>query len=1325
MILELYDKEHENKYPLSNYKNYSIKNVLRYGDKELRITIPINSKYAYLVEEEMYIRNKTQEFVIKEVNPSDNYIEIVAKLNIETIEGKTWETFESKEATITDCINTALAGTWWQVGICNITKKRTIRKDFCNSWEIIKQCVKTYRVEIELDSINKKINIYEQIGTDKGSFFMESLNLRELSVQSNSYDYCTKLIAIGGTVDKEDGTKERISCTVSNNSYSNKVIEQIWKDERYTILEDLREDAQAKLDAMAKPYKSYSAKPYSIGECQLGDTITLISKKNKIYNKFRIVSYTEYPEEVGKDTIEIANSILSFEDLQKEFEEARNTVDNITENNSTISEGAIPVKTFENIYARSIVANKIQGLEGDFGNLNATKANITDLNAQIARIDTLEVNSATIEQLKAANAKIGTLEAGYGQINILQSDVATINNLIAGNVTAGSQQTIVLNAQNTTIANALIKSAMIESINADKINAGSINTDNVTIKSSSGGIQIADNTMQFQDKDGKVRIQIGQDTQNNFNFIVRAEDGTTTLIDGTGVKENAIADNLIKTNMVSDKAIKGTKIDWDDFFTTINADGTHTLNSSKVKLNSNNQTLDVAFNQLNSAITEGGRNLYADTKDFEKDYVWTSYYVWAKEDEKYKGLTVKSYSLEWNGLGQYISVNQGEEYTLSAYVKSESSTVIAFYDSNNGTVYSNKNNANFIVGTEWQRISISFTITRAGSTYFRFENTKRTKLYICGLKLEKGKMATDWSVAPEDIEDKISTNTTAISVQQDKIDTIVSTTEQLTTKSNNNATAINTLNTNYSKISQTVNEINSTVSSHTTTIQGLQTSVNNANSSINQLKDSIELKVNTSTYNTDEQGILTNISNNSTAISQLNNSISLKVEQTDITNAINNLNIGGRNLLKKTKNFDKYSWSNENRWSTETEKYKDLTVKSFSGAWGGLYQSYSVVKGEIYTFSAYVKSSNESKVQFFSAPNGQSYTNGDNKIFNVSTEWVRISVSFTVTTTATSRFRFEKSDTASKLYICGIKLEKGNKATDYTEAPEDITTYTDTKISEKSAEIKTTTDNISSRVTATETTLNANGTGLVSRMSSVEQEITASAITTKISTAINNGTSSINTTYFTQDNTGLTIKNGGIKVLNNVNTQIFGVGTDGYLDMRGAITQYNSNGKKSIEIKSNEIKVYNYKSTNDDLVGGFANVNDFTNTSGDSGIALYGTQGHALSIGMKRDNTITKYITCVDNGDGDTDRKIDVQMETYFRGWGATFCNNDFTMRGFIKADAGAETGLCIIGANALHLGYGSSSSNYASKIDISANGITIWGNVTVVGKINGQWIGN
>lgn len=1280
MLLQVYNKAHV-RIGVVECIGLTIESDLSKFDKTLSFSININN--ADLLELEGYLRTKYDEFVIKEKNYSDGYYNIVAVLNLEELEGKAFEDFDSTEQTIEKCVNTALAGTGWIVNECTVTKKRTVRATFISALDIIKQALKTYLCELQFDTINKKINIYEKIGNDKGEYLMDTVNAKKIDTQEDTYDYFTKLIAVGAT--KDNGTP--LTCTVTNNSYSDKEKTCCWKDERYTVLENLQADAQIKLDSMAQPHIAYSVELAKLGDVSIGDTITLISKDTKTRLKTRIVKLTEYPDEPYNNTCEVNSSIYSFEDIQQQQQDVNSTVDNITSDNGTISERALSDSVIDKIFARSVIAQKITAIEADIGTLNATKANITELNAVTARVGSLEANSATINDLQAATARIGVLETGYGQIQVLQTDIASINTLLAGNVSAGSTQTIVLNANNTTIANALIKSAMIESINADKINAGSINTDNVTIKSSSGGIQIADNTMQFKDKNNKVRIQIGQDTTENFNFIVRAEDGTTTLIDGTGVKENAIADNLIKTRMLQDNSVKGAKIDWDDFFTTINADGTHTLNSSKVKLNSNNQTLDVAFNQLNSAVTEGGRNLYADTKDFEKDYLWKSYYVWTKENEKYRELTVKSYALEWNGLGQDISVKAGESYTLSAYVKADSSTTIAFFDSVDGTVYSDKNNTKFTIGTEWERINISFSIVKTGITYFRFENTKRIKMYICGIKLEKGKMATDWSVAPEDIENKIESNTTSISVQQGKITEIIADVSNV----KDNVSGLQTLTNNYNTVVDTVN-------SHTQTIGSQQSvsgdgslfgSVKSINSSISQLSDSISLKVNKSTYDTDLQGIRTDIKNNSSAISLMNDKIVLKVEKTDITNAINNLNIGGRNLLKKTKNFDEYSWANQGSWATEIEKYKDLTVKSFSGAWGGLYQNYSVVKGEIYTFSAYVKSSSKTEVHFFSAPSGQSYTNGDNKIFNVSTEWVRISVSFTVTTTATSRFRFEKSDTASKLYICGLKLEKGNKATDYTEAPEDVQSYTDTKIS------------------------------------SVEQEITANAITTKISTAINNGTSSINTTYFTQDNTGLTIKNGGIKVLNNVNTQIFGVDINTQqLLIRGELEQFNSNGRKSVEIKNNALRIYNYKSTNDDLVGGLANVNDFTNTSSDSGIALYGTQNHALSIGMKRDNSITKYIACIDNGDDTYDRRIDVSMEMYIRnGWGITLCNKDFGIRGFIKADAGGDTGLSLIGNSAVHIGYGSSASNYSPGIDISKDGITIWGNLTVVGKINGKTI--
>ena len=67
--------------------------------------------------------------------------------------------------------------------------------------------------------------------------------------------------------------------------------------------------------------------------------------------------------------------------------------------------------------------------------------------------------------------------------------------------------------------------------------------------------------MQFTDTDGNVRIQIGRDTNNEFTFTLYDETGQGVLIDSTGIKESAISDGLIKTDMVADGAITEDKID--------------------------------------------------------------------------------------------------------------------------------------------------------------------------------------------------------------------------------------------------------------------------------------------------------------------------------------------------------------------------------------------------------------------------------------------------------------------------------------------------------------------------------------------------------------------------------------------------------------------------------------------------------------------------------------------------------------------------------------------------------------------------------------------
>ena len=128
---------------------------------------------------ECYIRTEEDEYVLKEVSGGKKWRSYVAQLNLEDLQGKSFVAFETVEKTVTDCLSEALAGTGWQVGQCDISKKRTIRKDnVCTVLDIIAQCIKTYKVEVQYHTLEKVIDVVERVGSDKGAYFMEAVNLR-------------------------------------------------------------------------------------------------------------------------------------------------------------------------------------------------------------------------------------------------------------------------------------------------------------------------------------------------------------------------------------------------------------------------------------------------------------------------------------------------------------------------------------------------------------------------------------------------------------------------------------------------------------------------------------------------------------------------------------------------------------------------------------------------------------------------------------------------------------------------------------------------------------------------------------------------------------------------------------------------------------------------------------------------------------------------------------------------------------------------------------------------------------------------------------------
>lgn len=587
-MLHLYDLNKVKIKGLKLYKDYCIESTLSTGDKVLSFLYP--SRLAKEVMEECYIRTKKDEFVIKETADKGDWKSVKAILNVEDLEGQVFEHFNTTEQTIEQCLTLAVAGTGWTVQVNGVTKRRTIRKTNCSTWEIIQQAKKTYLVEIEFDTISKVIKIADKLGSDKGVYFMDSLNLRSLDIQSNSYEFYTRLIAIG---------KNDLKVTVENFHYSNKRKTLIWKDERYTDINALTEDATAKLAEISKPYRAFGADiidlanmsdKYSVLSYSLGDIITLISKEKNIKEKQRIVKIVQYPEEPERNSCEIANTIVTFADIQKEYQEAAETVNNITSDNGTISEGAIKVAV-EQITINKADIQALNAVSSRIGTLEVTTATITQLNAEKARIDNLISTTATITQLNATNAKIVVLE----------SKAASIDTLVAGNLSAANMQAGFITAESGLIANGAIKDAMILNLSVSKILAGDISTSKFRIVSDSGNIIISDNTIQIKDST-RVRVQIGKDASNDYNMYVWDALGNL-MFDATGLKASGIKSKIIRDDMVSDTAnINGTKLNINSVVSSING-ATTLLKASKINLDTEAQILDVAFTSLKSTVT--------------------------------------------------------------------------------------------------------------------------------------------------------------------------------------------------------------------------------------------------------------------------------------------------------------------------------------------------------------------------------------------------------------------------------------------------------------------------------------------------------------------------------------------------------------------------------------------------------------------------------------------------------------------------------------------------------------------------------------------------
>ena len=451
-------------------------------------------------------------------------------------------------------------------------------------------------------------------------------------------------------------------------------------------------------------------------------------------------------------------------------------------------------------------------------NVYAAKADITELSAQIATIDNLTAKKADVEQLYAKKADIDTLVADTATLKMLKSDVANIDVLLSGKAGTGELTSIKLTAENAEIATALIKD-----LTAANFRSKTIETDDFTIKSSSGRLQIVGNTIQIKDVNNTVRVQIGEDGKSDYGIYVTDANGKIMFTSYDGLHEDGIKSGIIKNDMVADDAhISGSKLDISSVIDGINADNSTYLNTSKVVIDGTSQTINAKFTELTASIGSigtrtsalesdlsgfqttvsetyatksavdsiqiGGRNLLYDSTGNIKNG-WSGNTI-ITVDGGISGNSLAISRTGYSGNARYFGTNKrhfltdfevGTSYTLSAWIKVRSDVELdasgyvmaRFRSTDDKKLYA----LSLTVSSQTEKdkwIYYEKTWTINDSDIAKLECValaldKNGMIEVCNIKLEKGTKATDWSPAPEDTTAEI----TSLSSKQSSLEQTV------------------------------------------------------------------------------------------------------------------------------------------------------------------------------------------------------------------------------------------------------------------------------------------------------------------------------------------------------------------------------------------------------------------------------------------------------------------------------------------------------------------------------------------------------------------------
>ncbi len=572
-----------------------------------------------------------------------------------------------------------------------------------------------------------------------------------------------------------DYTNENILVTKLNNF-----------SERLDVEKELYKDAENELSELAVPQYTFSCTldnllsmyefAYWHNDFKIGNFITLEVSED-VFTRLRLISISYNPFIKTNDlSVEFSNMVTG-KDGRNDFSYIFDKAISASKNSITLSNNNAKDDIELSIEMLNLLSNS-SVFQGKFDNLNLKSAVISEaaivkLTADFAKITELDAKYATIESLNATNATITELNANVANIekayikkveaDEIYAKTADVDNLLAGYVKSDVASIGTLFNKVGLIDRATIVDGHITGyldaveINANNITAGTLVADRILLKAPEGS-----------DQKGLLYAI------NQFGNI---ESTSVDTIDG-----NILTDRTITADKLIANSITANELDVDKIFgneAILNKIVTQQIFSDAVSTNSIVVSANAnALKAINQQI--GGRNLlYDSTGNLKKG--WNAN-VTITENGGVSGNSLTISRTGYSGNVRYFGIskrhfltdfNVGTSYTLSAWIKVRSDVELDA----SGYVMARFRSAD---DKKLYALSLTMSSQTEKDKWIYYEKTwtindgdiaklecvalaldKNGMIEACNIKLEKGTKATDWSPAPEDVDDSITESSIA------------------------------------------------------------------------------------------------------------------------------------------------------------------------------------------------------------------------------------------------------------------------------------------------------------------------------------------------------------------------------------------------------------------------------------------------------------------------------------------------------------------------------------------------------------------------------------